>query len=204
MRTLFKFCSPAAVVAAARRGLRCWGGWCFWRSAVYRQRFLAECASGRDASPGAVVRAAVAAVRASMVAELPRLWLGAAPRAVTRGGHGTLWRPRCGKGGVMSVLTPHLGCFESQAQAYAQRYGGRTWPHDGAVSPATPSPGCASDGAPRAAALACRLAPTTLAGVKQMIKALKRGECRGLAARPGAACRAWACGRRSLGATPTP
>jgi KDO2-lipid IV(A) lauroyltransferase len=73
-------------------------------------------------------------------------------------------------------LTPHLGCFEVAAQTYAESYGrkGRpmtvlfrparkTW-LSALVANARSRPGMAS-------------APTTLAGVKQLVRALKGGEC---------------------------
>jgi Kdo2-lipid IVA lauroyltransferase/acyltransferase len=76
-------------------------------------------------------------------------------------------------------LTPHLGCFEVTAQAYAHRYGQhghpmtvlfrpprKTWLHE-LVTSARARPGL-------------HTAPTTLAGVKQMIKALRKGDCVGL------------------------
>ena len=88
------------------------------------------------------------------------------------------------KRGVI-FLTPHLGCFEVTAQAYAQRYGIRglkgqqghpmtvlfrpprkAWLHE-LVTSARARPGL-------------HTAPTTLAGVKQMIKALRKGDCVGL------------------------
>jgi KDO2-lipid IV(A) lauroyltransferase len=76
-------------------------------------------------------------------------------------------------------LTPHLGCFEVTAQAYAARFG------------QGPHPMTVLFRAPRKAWLArlviasrarpgLRTAPATLAGVKQLIKALKAGECVGL------------------------
>ena len=72
-------------------------------------------------------------------------------------------------------LTPHLGCFEATAQGYAATHGPITvlyrparkaWLRD-LVDTARPRPGLAT-------------APATLAGVKQMLKALKAGEAVGL------------------------
>jgi KDO2-lipid IV(A) lauroyltransferase len=76
-------------------------------------------------------------------------------------------------------LTPHLGCFEVTAQAYAERYGAKgkpmtvlfrpprkAWLHE-VVMHSRQRPGLAT-------------APTSLAGVKQLIKALKTGQCVGL------------------------
>jgi KDO2-lipid IV(A) lauroyltransferase len=76
-------------------------------------------------------------------------------------------------------LTPHLGCFEITAQAYAARYGvagqpmtvlfrppRKAWLQE-VVMQSRKRPGLAT-------------APTTLAGVKQLIKSLKSGQCVGL------------------------
>jgi len=72
-------------------------------------------------------------------------------------------------------LTPHLGCFEVTAQAYAVRFGAVTvlyrparkaWLRD-MVDAARARPGLAT-------------APATLAGVRQMMRALRRGEFVGL------------------------
>ncbi len=75
-------------------------------------------------------------------------------------------------------LTPHLGCFEVTAQAFAERYAGRAaltvmyrparqaWLRE-LQRTARDRPGLAT-------------APATLAGVRQMIRALRRGEAVGL------------------------
>ena len=82
-----------------------------------------------------------------------------------------------GNQGVL-FLTPHLGCFEVAAQAYAREYG-RNRPMTVLFRPARKAwltqivaqsrtrPGMSS-------------APTTLAGVKQLVRALKSGNCVGL------------------------
>ena len=76
------------------------------------------------------------------------------------------------------LLTPHLGCFEVTAQAYAERFGAtqpitvlyrparKAWLRE-LVDTARARPGLAT-------------APATLAGVRQMIRALRRGETVGL------------------------
>ncbi|MBC7602709.1 MAG: lysophospholipid acyltransferase family protein, partial [Ramlibacter sp.] len=72
-------------------------------------------------------------------------------------------------------LTPHLGCFEVPAQGYALRYGRitvlyrparKTWLRD-LVDTARGRTNLVA-------------APTTLAGVRQMLKALRAGEAVGL------------------------
>jgi Kdo2-lipid IVA lauroyltransferase/acyltransferase len=112
-----------------------------------------------------------------LVAELPRLWLGQPVPVQWDGAQHVEEALALGRG--VLFLTPHLGCFEITAQAYAQRYGQtqqpmtvlfrpprQPWLHK-VVSTARARPGL-------------HTAPTTLAGVKQMIKALKKGQSLGL------------------------
>lgn len=149
-------------------------GWMsFLGSGSYRRRLLAHArlagVSRRDlwASVGEAGK---------LVAELPRLWLG---RPVVVGWEGAACIEAAqAHGRGMLFLTPHLGCFEIAAQAYAQRFGAshpitvlyrpsrQPWLRD-LVAGARQRPGL-------------RTAPTTLAGVKQMIKALNAGEVVGL------------------------
>lgn len=94
-------------------------GWlAFLFSSVYRQRFLANAAQA-----GSAARDWLGAVGHSgkMVAELPRLWLGRPTAVLWDGAEHVEQALECG-GGVV-FLTPHLGCFEICAQAYAQRFG---------------------------------------------------------------------------------
>jgi Kdo2-lipid IVA lauroyltransferase/acyltransferase len=72
-------------------------------------------------------------------------------------------------------LTPHLGCFEATAQGYAARYGRITVLYRPARKPWLRE---LVDTARERANLAT--APTTMAGIKQMLKALKAGEAIGL------------------------
>ena len=147
-------------------------GWVvFALSATYRRHVLAHAAlagvSRRDAL-SAVTQAG------KMVAELPRLWLGKAVPvrmvgsehidAAMSAGHGILF------------LTPHMGCFEITASAYAARYGTipgknmtvlfrpprQPWLRE-VVASARQRPGLDT-------------APTTLAGVKQLVKTLRGGD----------------------------
>lgn len=169
---LFRACSvlPLGLLHALGWGL----GWLsFLASGRYRQRLLAH---ARLASvPRADVLAAIGEA-GKLVAELPRLWLG---RPVRHGWEGAahIEAAQAHGRGVL-FLTPHLGCFEITAQAYAQRFGARQpmtvlfrparqpWLRD-LVANARLRPGL-------------QTAPTTLAGVKQLIKALKAGEVVGL------------------------
>ena len=176
MIPLFRFFSRFPLVIAHAVGWVCgWG--VFGASGVYRRRFLAN---ARQA--GMVWRQWSGAVGAAgmLVAELPRLWFGRPP-AVQWDGADCI-DAALAKGRGVVFLTPHLGCFEITAQAYASRYGQassgaqamtvlfrpprQAWLHT-LVTTARARPGLAT-------------APTTLGGVKQIIKALKRGEAVGL------------------------
>jgi Kdo2-lipid IVA lauroyltransferase/acyltransferase len=116
-----------------------------------------------------------------MVAELPRLW--GRPRDALLGQR-VQWRGveqiavALAEGRGLLVLTPHLGCFEIVAQAYAEHFGG-THPITALYRPAKQAwlaqvmvhsrnrPGM-------------QASPATLAGVRQMLRALKKGETVGL------------------------
>ena len=150
-------------------------GWiAFLASGDYRRRFL------ENATLAGVGRGAwLAAVGESgrLIAELPRLWLGR-PVTVHWDGAQHVEAALDQKKGIV-FLTPHLGCFEVAAQAYAARYGvagqpmtvlfrppRKAWLQE-VVLQSRQRPGLAT-------------ASTTLAGVKQLIKALKNGQCVGL------------------------
>jgi Kdo2-lipid IVA lauroyltransferase/acyltransferase len=139
------------------------GGWLvFALSASYRDKFLTHV---RQAGLGwAKVSGAVGAA-GQLVAELPRLWFGSAP-AVHWSGTEHIETALALNRGII-FLTPHLGCFEVTAQAYAQRYGQQGHPMTVLFRP------------PRKAWLqqlvtsararpGLHTAPTTFAGVKQV------------------------------------
>ena len=172
MSTLFKSLStlPLWLLHAAGWSL----GWLvFALSGVYRRRFLAN---ARQA--GMVWRQWRGSVGESgkLVAELPRLWLGRPVPVQWMGAQHVEDALALGRG--VLFLTPHLGCFEITAQAYAQRYGQvqpmtvlfrpsrQPWLRE-VMRTARTRPGLDT-------------APTTLSGVKQMIKALKKGQSLGL------------------------
>jgi KDO2-lipid IV(A) lauroyltransferase len=149
-------------------------GWLsFALSGRYRRRLFSHAAQA-----GVSRRVALASVGESgkLVAELPRLWLGR-PVRVDWQGAGHIEAQQTQGGGVL-FLTPHLGCFEITAQAYAQRFGAthpmtvlfrparKPWLRE-LVAGARERPGLLA-------------APTTLAGVKQLIKALRAGQAVGL------------------------
>ena len=169
MTTLFKILSWLPLGLAHVIG---WGlGWLvFVASGVYRRRFLAH---ARLAGMGWRQWRGAVGESGKLVAELPRLWLGRPVPVQWDGAEHVDAALALGRGVVF--LTPHLGCFEIMAQAYAQRYGQtnqpltvlfrpprQAWLH-AVVTSARARPGLHS-------------APTTLAGVRQIVKALKKGQ----------------------------
>ncbi|MEO8250447.1 MAG: lysophospholipid acyltransferase family protein, partial [Burkholderiales bacterium] len=76
-------------------------------------------------------------------------------------------------------LTPHMGCFEATAQGLAERYGPRHGPITVRFRPSRqPWLSALMETARDRPGL--KAAPTTLAGVRQMIKALRSGHAIGL------------------------
>ena len=139
-------------------------------SPAYRRRFAAN---ARQAGyPVARLLPAVGAA-GKLVAELPRLWFGRAPALHWSGAE--LIDDALARGRGIVFLTPHLGCFEATAQGYAARYGPITVLYRPArkawLRPLV-------DAARRRPNLAA--APTTLAGVRQMLRALQAGQAVGL------------------------
>jgi KDO2-lipid IV(A) lauroyltransferase len=177
------------VIWLSRRGLRTlhsWGalaGWLTYAlSPTYRRRFAAH-ASWAGLTPDQWRPAIAQAGR--MVLELPYLWLR--PHDVPISSQVT-WsgaevvaaaveRARAEGCGIV-FLTPHLGAFEVTAQAYAERFG--------AQCPITVLYRPSRQRALRElvdsarARLHLATAPATLAGVRQMMRALRRGEAVGL------------------------
>lgn len=149
-------------------------GWAVYAaSAAYRQRLRTHAAwAGVDAA----ARRASVAQAGRMVAELPRLWLGP-PVALQWDGRAHVAQALASGRGVL-FLTPHLGCFEVTAQAYAAEFG--------AQKPMTVlfRPPRKRWLAPLVAAArqrpGLRSVPTTLAGVKQLLHVLRGGGCVGL------------------------
>ncbi len=154
-------------------------GWLsYGLSGSYRRRLLANAALAGVSEP---VRRASVAQAGRMVGELPLMWLrpaGApiAPPVQWVGAELIEQALNAGRGLVM--FTPHLGCFEVIAQAYAERFGARQ-PMTALYRPARQAwlreleetarhrPGLLT-------------APASLAGVRQMIRALRQGQTVGL------------------------
>jgi KDO2-lipid IV(A) lauroyltransferase len=154
------------------------GGWLlgwasFLLSGRYRRRLMDNV---RQAGYPLGVALASVAQSGKMVAELPRLWMGRAVR-VGWDGAAVIEAAQAQGSGVL-YLTPHLGCFEITAQALAQRFG-HSMPITVLYRPARQPwlNGLLAQARQRPGLLT---APTTLAGVKQLIKALKAGQAVGL------------------------
>ena len=150
-------------------------GWAaFAASPTYRRRFMANLARA-GYSLGAVHAAVGHAGR--MVAELPRLWLGA-PLPCRIEGEACVEQAYAAGRGIL-YLTPHQGCFELSAQAAARRWSAERGPITVLYRPARQAwlAKVMETARNRPGMLAV---PTTLAGVRQMIKALRRGEAVGL------------------------
>ena len=161
-------------------GLGALAGWLtYWASPTYRHRFI-DNARQAGVAP-AEARPAIAAA-GRMVAELPYLWLRAA---------GTPIRCRLDwqaqdllvaalreRRGVV-LLTPHMGSFEITAQAFAQDLAAEFGPLTVLYRPARKAALRRLTDESRARP-GLGTAPATLAGVRQMIRALRRGEAVGL------------------------
>ena len=178
MLTLFRWLSrwPLWLLHAMGGAL----GWLsFALSPSYRRRFRANAAQA-----GVNPRLARAAVAQSgrLLTELPFLWMRPhaerlAGRIVWDGDQFIAGAHAQGRGIVF--LTPHMGSFEVTAQAYAERFGAGHGPITVLYRPARKAwlrelvdtsrgrPGLAT-------------ASATLSGVRQMIRALRRGEAVGL------------------------
>ena len=145
-----------------------WGA--FLASAVYRKRFLDNVRQAQV--PAAGWRPAVGEA-GKLVMELPRLWLGRPVPVQWRGQVHMEAALASGKG--LIFLSPHLGSFEVGGRSYGELFGQSGHPMTALFRP------------PRQAWLlevmvasrtrpGLMMAPTTLAGVRQLIKALKRGQ----------------------------
>ncbi len=155
-------------------------GWAVYAAAPgYRARFRANAAQA--GVPWAQARGAVAAA-GRLLTELPPLWLRPAgaplPMAVQWDGVERLQQALAAGRGLL-LLTPHMGCFEVAGQSYAERYGERFGAMTVLFRPARkPWLRGLVEQARRRPHLDA--APATLAGVRQMLRALKRGEVVGL------------------------
>ena len=155
-------------------------GWLTYAfSPSYRRRFAANAMlAGISASAR---RQAIAEAGRALL-ELPYLWLRPPQAPLSppvRWDGAELIDAAHANGRGIVFLTPHLGCFEVTAQAYAERYATLQGPITVLYRPARKPwlreivdtsrirPGLAA-------------VPATLTGVRQMIRALRRGEAVGL------------------------
>lgn len=170
----FLFATGRRLPLPVLHALGSWLGWlAYLLSPTYRRRLLAN--ARQAGQPQAVALRSVGQA-GRLVAELPRLWLGAPVPVRWAGAEHIETAQAAGRG--LLFLTPHLGCFEVTAQAYAARFGAsrpmtvlyrpsrQPWLRE-LVDHARERPGL-------------RTAPTTLSGVRQLIAALKAGEAVGL------------------------
>ncbi|MGY8905178.1 MAG: lysophospholipid acyltransferase family protein [Burkholderiales bacterium] len=173
MKTLFRCLSICPLWLL--HGLGWLLGWAaFGLSHTYRKRLLAN---ARQAGYSlADVRAAVGEA-GKLVAELPRLWLGAQAPIFWQGSE-LIDAALAQRRGIV-FMTPHMGCFEATAQGFARRYGPGGQSITVLYRPARKAWLRALVGSARARP-GLLAAPTTLGGVKQLIKALKNGQAVGL------------------------
>ena len=169
----------------ARRSLRLlhalggvlgWAGYLL--SASYRQRLRTNAAL---AGIGPAERRAAVADAGRLVMELPRLWLRPRHLPIADPVHwdgAEIVEDLLAQGRGLVFLTPHLGSFEVAAQAYAERFGARQ-PVTVLYRPAR-QPWLRELEETARARPALATAPASLAGVRQMMRALRRGETVGL------------------------
>jgi len=153
-----------------------WLGYAF--SGGYRRRLNEH---ARLAGLGTAERRAAVGSAGRMVAELPWLWLRPpqqllGPMAQWQGAE--LVDAALDSGQGLLMLTPHLGCFEVAGQAYVERFGARTqltamyrparqpWLR-AIIEASRQRPGLVT-------------VPASLAGIRHMMRALRRGESVGL------------------------
>lgn len=154
-------------------------GWLTYAaSPSYRRRLRANAAA---AGVSTADRRASVAEAGRLVAELPRLWLRPPEQPIADALH---WEGRevlqalLARGRGLVLLTPHLGSFEVSAQAYAQEFGS-VQPMTVLYRPARKRLLRELEETARARP-ALATAPATLAGVRQMLRALKKGQTVGL------------------------
>lgn len=173
MLSLFRLVSgwPLALLHAVGAAL----GWLSWLlSPTYRRRF-SENARHAGYSFGEVCAAVGHAGR--MVAEMPRLWFGP-PVAMQWEGTDAVDAAYAARRGIV-FLTPHMGCFEITAQGLAERYHAEYGPITVLYRPARQQALIEVIETARQRE-GLETAPTTLSGVRQMIKALRAGRAVGL------------------------
>lgn len=177
MTTLFRWLSwlPLRVLHAIGALL----GWLTYLcSPTYRRRLRAN--AEQAGVPEADWRGAIASA-GRMVAEIPRLWARPPGEPIlphVRFENEQLLADALAAGRGVLLLTPHMGCFEVTAQAIAERFGSVkpiTVLYRPARHPLIKDLVRTSRERPHLMA-----APASLSGVRQMIRALRKGEMVGL------------------------
>jgi KDO2-lipid IV(A) lauroyltransferase len=173
MLTLFRLLSrlPLRVL----RGLGAAAGLAVYAlSAGYRRKLRANLAQAGLREPGLARRAAAEAGR--MVGELPFVWFRPPAEVVARVACDDIavFERAEGAGRGIVFLTPHLGAFEIAARYYASRAPVTVL----FKPPKQPSLAVVMDAARRSPGLTA--VPATLAGLRPLLRALRRGEAVGL------------------------
>ena len=155
-------------------------GWLAYAlSPTYRRRFIGN---ARQAGVADALSRPAIAEAGRLLLEMPYLWLrpAAKPIAPEPTLLGTeLVEAAHAKGHGIVFLTPHMGCFEITAQAIAQRFAATHGPITVLYRPARKAALRDLMDSTRARA-GVATAPATLAGVRQLMRALRRGEAVGL------------------------
>lgn len=154
-------------------------GWlAYLLSPTYRRRLMAH---ARHAGLGTWQAWGAVGHAGKMVGELPLMW--GRPRDEAFGArvqwrHPEVVEQALAEGKGLLLLTPHLGCFEVTAQAYAERFGAHQ-PITALYRPAKQAwlAEVMKDSRSRPGMLT---SPATLGGVRQMLRALKSGQTVGL------------------------
>ena len=146
-------------------------GWLTWAASPTYRRRIRDNAAQAGYRPDQV-RACVAHA-GRMALEMPRLWFGR-PVPLQWHQHQDLLDAAYAGGRGIVFMTPHMGCFEIMAQVvgahYAERFGPMTVLYRPARQPLLRE--VVEQARNREGVEA---APTTLAGVRQMIRALRAG-----------------------------
>ncbi len=154
-------------------------GWAaYLASPSYRHRLRANAALA--GVPQAQCRQSVAEA-GKLVMELPRLWLRPASRGIddpVQWQRAELIDEALDAGRGLILLTPHMGSFEVAAQAYAERFGARQ-PITVLYRPARQRRLRELEETARARP-ALATAPANLAGVRQLMRALRQGQTLGM------------------------
>jgi KDO2-lipid IV(A) lauroyltransferase len=154
-------------------------GWlAYLGSPSYRRRLRANAAL---AGVAPAQRRASVAEAGKLLMELPRLWLRPRDQPIN---DPVLWDgaellgQALDQGRGLILLTPHMGSFEVAAQAYAERFGARQ-PITVLYRPARQAWLLELEQTARARP-ALATAPATLAGVRQLMRALRQGQTLGM------------------------